>query len=778
MARRPRSIRSSTAPPPSDPNAGPSVLPSCLPPADQDQAVCAPDRLPPPEPWLMHRRLRGRPELESPWLDQDWLLTNGTGTFAMGTPAAINVRRYHALLVAATQPPVGRIVLVNQILEQLLLERADGTCQIVDFSSLLFRDERGQWVFSPAGHRWLQSFEKGAFARWTYVHQGLRLIRQLYLHWQDQATTLRYQLNFFDPSVFQAAAAAPLRRAIFRLAPMLTLRDFHGLVHCSDGLPIRSSLRSVSGGHILSVRRGPWTVTLACNGPQGLASFRNFYPQEQWWYNVFYPIEADRGLDCTEDYFVPGAFEVPLDPAGETGVSLSIALGERPADPWGWTIDDRCQELEPVIATLGSLLTVRGPDAASSAPAESSSVSPADELSQLARTLALAADDFLAQRRSPSQTHWTILAGFPWFADWGRDTFIALPGLLLCTGRLEQARSVLQLFAQHIRDGLVPNCFDDYNPLAAHYNSADASLWFIRAALEYLAFTDDRDSWDDWLGPACLSIMDAYIHGTQHGIRVAGDGLLTVGESSGQLTWMDAAAGGVPFTPRPGKVVELNALWYHALLGLAALVDHLAWPDRRAADHYLKLAERMKRSFVKVFWDERLGYLRDCVWVDAAGQEHIDASLRPNQIFTVSLPHSPLPRTKQLEVLNVVRQHLLTPMGLRTLAPSDPRYQPHYRGNAFQRDSAYHQGTVWPWLMGPFAEAVLRTGDFSPQARQEARRLIQPLLDHMLQAGWGQLHEIFDAEPGPDGRQRPNGCPAQAWSVAELLRILHLINKS
>jgi len=336
------------------------------------------------------------------------------------------------------------------------------------------------------------------------------------------------------------------------------------------------------------------------------------------------------------------------------------------------------------------------------------------------------------------------------------------------TGRFEEARLALQAYTESIRDGLVPNRFDDYDSEAAHYNTVDASLWYIRAALMYVEETGDRDCWEDWLGDSCRKIMDAYIRGTQFGIRMAGDGLVTAGSATTQLTWMDAACGGKVFTPRHGKAVEVNALWYYALVGMAEMVR----PDQPPlAEHYLKLADRIKRSFGKIFWDESCGYLRDHLWTDEQGGEHPDTTLRPNQIFALSLPVSPLPRTKQVQVLDVLRRRLLTPYGLRTLPQDDSRYHGRYTGPQFERDKAYHQGTVWCWLIGPYCEAVLRCGDFSPESRREARAVLAPLLEELEGRGLGQLHEICEA----DAPHRPVGCMAQAWSVGEALRVLRLI---
>ncbi len=356
-----------------------------------------------------------------------------------------------------------------------------------------------------------------------------------------------------------------------------------------------------------------------------------------------------------------------------------------------------------------------------------------------------------------------------------------MPGLLLATGRFTDACSTLRAFADAIRDGLVPNVFDDYNATAAHYNTVDASLWFIHAAMEYVHASGDRQSWDQWLANACMGIIDAYIKGTNPSdmpdeerrsdaslIRMTGDGLITAGSQRTQFTSKDDACDGTIFTPRAGKAVEINALWFHVLTGMAEMLGD---SNKGAADHYRKLTARISRAFSRLFWDEEQGYLYDHAWTDDQGQEQIDRTCRPNQILAVCLPHSPLPRKRQQQVLDMVRRRLFTPVGLRTLPADDSRYHGHYQGPLRARDEAYHQGTVWPWLMGPYAEAILRLGRFSPAARAEAQNAIRGLVDQMLGPGLGQIHEIYDGDPP----HHPRGCIAQAWSVAEVIRVMALI---
>lgn len=687
------------------------------------------------------------------YLPRTWLLTNGSGAYAMGTLPGVNTSRYHALLVAATRPPVGRIVVLNQVLEQLSIARADGQGQATfEFNSLRFNDGQGQPTYAPAGHGMLARFDRDLSVRWEYSFPDGSFVRELFLHWKEQAATIRYAIAL-NPNAWS------VRPPKLRLSPMLTLRDFHALNHRDQGLPL-----SVHCDRPGLVRIGRSDITVTLTGP---GAWQDASPESLWWNGAHYPADAERGQDCFEDLFVPGGFQVDLTRQTAMDIAFSVALGQHPADEQGWMTDERQTLIEGYTHALLEPSTDAAKADASNPPAKT------------ARMLAIASDDFIVERPFQGKTLATIMAGYPWFADWGRDTFIALPGLMLCTARYEQAHDVLKLYAQAIADGLVPNRFDDYDQQAAHYNTVDASLWFIRAAIEYVQCTDDRDAWEEWLAPACMSIVHAYAKGTRYHIHLTGDGLISAGDPTTQLTWMDAACGGQVFTPRPGKAVEINSLWYYALVSLTELLPGVSTVEAGAADHCRRLADRVRRSFAKVFWDEERQFLFDSVHQDDQGRTLIDLALRPNQILAVSLPVSPLPKTKQQAVLAAVGRWLATPVGLRTLATGDPNYHGQYTGNGFERDKAYHQGTIWPWLIGPYAEAILRVGDFTPQAKSQARAVLSPLLEEMLGPTLGQLHEIYEADAHlPGGRHRPVGCMAQAWSVAEVVRIWQMLLKT
>lgn len=682
-------------------------------------------------------------------LSREWLLTNGTGAFAMGSVPGVNTRRYHALLIAASKPPLGRVVALNQVHDRLVLRHGDEPAQTFELANLAFDNEHGQRVYAPRGFELLEYFTRGLTVGWRYRlpwnDASITVTRELELHWKQQAVTLRWAVEGLPND---GATAASLL-----ISPMVTLRDFHSLLQQHHAGDFACNVREQE----VTLSRAGHSLTLQCVGSR-------FVQAGDWWRSVLYSVERERGLDFKEDYFVPGWFEVPLK-GSEASASLTAVLGSSPL---------RLQGLGGRIETLENMDQVLQASLGGSSRGKAKAASLVDEA--IRKALVIAADDFVVGRTLRGEPGTTIIAGYPWFSDWGRDTFIALPGLLLCTGRFDEARQTLSVFANAVKDGLVPNCFDDRDDHAAHYNTVDASLHFIRAALQYFEATGDKATWRDTLAPAAVSIVSAYLQGTQFGIRVAGDGLVTAGHADTQLTWMDAAAHApgsgqrVVFTPRCGKAVEINALWYDVLIWLG---EQLPASFKSEAAHYSKLAARVKRAFTKTFWNEGTECLSDVVYENAQGIEQPDGSLRPNQIFAASLPNSPLPLARRKDVLRVVQQRLLTPMGLRTLATDDARYHGYYAGGPFERDRAYHQGTVWPWLIGPYCEAVLRLGKFSAAAKAEALEALTPLLGFLAGEGVGQLNEIHDGDPP----HTPRGCPAQAWSVSEVLRVLTLIKQ-
>ena len=633
----------------------------------------------------------------SPFDHQEWLLTNGTGAFAGSTVIGMNTRRYHALLVAATVPPVGRIATVNRLAETLTVDGGQGhELSVSTFANGLIH---------PAGQQYLTRFTLDDDARWGYVADGVRVDKQAQLVWGRQAAAVRYTVY--------AGTAADGRGRAFTLAvqPFVSLRDFHALRH-AGGTPFGVDAKPDA----VTVRDGPNAVTIAADGAA-------FAGHADWWYGHVYPVETERGQDDREDLFTPGTFT--LSGRGRGTFTLWLSLDAAAA------FDGYDQELarRPAVPM------------------------PPKPTSKAVNRLCRAAADFVVARKSPDGSPGTtVLAGYPWFADWGRDTMISLPGLLLVPRRFAEAKQVLSVFAQYVDGGMIPNRFDDYTG-QPEYNTVDASLWFVHAAFEYARLSGDDDTLQAVLLPACRKIIDGYRAGTRYQIKMdPADGLVHQGDADTQLTWMDAKTNGVVFTPRQGKPVEIQALWYHALV--------LMRED--------ELAARVADSFRQQFW---LG--DDAGLADVVNDGAADKSIRPNQIFAVSLAHSPLLPDQQRAVVAVVQRELLTPEGLRTLSPADPRYQGRYTGDGFHRDGAYHNGTVWPWLLGPFLEAHLRVNDRSAAAVAQARTWLKPLLAHFTDEGClGQVAEVFDG----DEPRSPKGCPAQAWSVAEVLRTTVLLN--
>ncbi len=635
----------------------------------------------------------------NPFLANEWLLTNGIGGFASSSVVGCNRRRYHGLLVAATIPPVGRFMTLNRVGELVYL---DGKNDFLELSINRFGNS-----FHPRGDRYLRRFELDRTARWEYELEGVHITKELLLAWNRNAAALRYTVQ-----------AQPGRPVELHLLPFVSMRDFHALRrHGEAPFEVKSDTWD------LSVRAADHELRLRSDAGE-------FRRAGHWWYGHTYLLESDRGLDDTEDLYVPGVLVHKMSGSGT--MTLWFALNDDPSGEWNVELA-RGPEM-PGRVFIGP------PDAAMPTPQ-----APAEPSAAVRRLLRASADFVVLRRRPDGKPATSIIAGYPWFSDWGRDTMISLPGLLLTTGRWKEAGEALSLFADHVSEGMIPNRFDDYTN-EPHYNTVDASLWFIHAAFEYLRMTGDKTMFDATLLPACRAIVAGYREGTRYNIHMdTADGLIIAGDERTQLTWMDAKHGDHAFTPRHGKAVEINALWYNALV---LLKD--------------PLAEKVRQSFARTFWMNPFRGLYDVV-----DDKHRDDSLRPNQILAVSLPNSPLDDQQQLAVVEVVRRELLTSYGLRTLAKGDPKYMGRCYGGPAERDRAYHNGTVWAWLIGPFLQAYLRVHQNSSDARRQARVWLQPLIDHLNQNCIGQINECFDA----DEPHRPVAAPAQAWSVAEVLRL-------
>ncbi|MEM8781499.1 MAG: amylo-alpha-1,6-glucosidase [Planctomycetota bacterium] len=710
-----------------------------------------------PAEWVTHDLPfdPSNPRERDRFLASEWLLTGGDGSFALGTALGCHTRRYHGLFVPAMRPPVGRVLALNQVFEKLVLTQPDGATQRIEFSTCAFLNERNERTFAPEGFAHLERFTRGLAVTWHYRWSSLRWRRTLSL--EADGATLSYELDGFDPQ---------LGEATFELAPMLTLRDFHAL---HDGVPAVSLVESESGSAVFEGEAGRIRIDVAGG---------TFEAKPNRWRDVWYALDRRRGQADREHLDLPGVFRVPSAPGQPATLRATWRSTDETADPP--IAKPRTRRLEPIRARITALLN------AADLPYDRD---------RLAAALAIASDDFVVRRPVRSETGTrelrSVIAGYPWFADWGRDTFIALPGLMLCVGRLDEALATLELFAGALRNGVVPNRFDDDDPEAMHFNTVDGAMWFVHAALETAErLRVDRRDAPGWLGDAVCAVLDAHLAGTEatdheNGdwrsvpINCGEDALLSAGDDRTQLTWMDAAAtlpDGTPavFTPRPGKAVEVNALWYSNLAGVAAAAEALGI-DALRAQTYARTAEHAGFSFLETFWDDRHGRLFDHVRPDGTPNDQH----RPNGVIAAAFARSPLSPAQRAAVLDAAEAELLTPVGLRTLASSDPQYQPRYAGPQHVRDAAYHQGTVWPWLLGAYAEGRLRAGGSNAKAKSRARDAVAPLLHRLtdpdqLGTALGQVHEIHEAaEP-----QEPRGCPAQAWSVAELLRVISLLGWS
>jgi predicted glycogen debranching enzyme len=635
-------------------------------------------------------------------LRREWLETNGIGGFASSTIIGLNTRRYHALLVAATKPPVGRIVVLSKLEETLLI---DG--QRFDLSANQYLG-----VVHPQGFRYLKQFSLDPFPVFTYEVEGIEIEKTVFMVQGENSTVVQYVLkNNHHPSRPKGLA--------LELRPLIAFRDYHSTTH--ENANIDSSVEQRPGLASVTPYQNLPTLHLAHNAV-------DLRKTGDWYRNFEYEIERERGLDFLEDLFNP--FVLRFDLRHEA----SVVASTEPRD------------IAQVQEYRQSEITRRR-NFKLATPVEDDFV----------RSLVVAADQFIVSRSDQK----TVIAGYHWFSDWGRDTMISLTGLTLVTGKHEVARSILREFAKHVDRGLLPNRFPDAGE-TPEYNTVDATLWFLEAARAYLAYTGDLEFLRNELYPVFVDIITWHVRGTRYGIKVDADGLLSSGEPGIQLTWMDAKVGDWVVTPRRGKPVEIQALWYNALCIMKDLAAKFG--DEVGHKRFHEMATLANSSFNRLFWNAKENCLYDVV--DGPLAPDVDARIRPNQIFAVSLTHSMLSADRARSIVEKVRGYLLTPYGLRTLAAGDPEYRGRYIGSPVERDGAYHQGTVWPWLMGPFVTAYIKVNGGSDIARRQAAEWLAPLKVHIADVGVGQIPEIFDG----DSPQRPRGCIAQAWSVAEILR--------
>jgi predicted glycogen debranching enzyme len=637
---------------------------------------------------------------------REWLVTNGIGGFASGTVAGSASRRYHGLLVAALNPPAGRTLLVG------------GLDELADIDGQTYPLAVHRWAsgaIAPQGYRAILKFQlDGKIPVWTYQLGNALIEKRIWMRYGENTTFIQY-------TALQASTAIALD-----LKALINYRDFHSATHAGDW----------------RMRIGPVENGICVKAFDGAAPFyirsteARCEPQHIWYRDFFFARESERGLDDREDQLYAALFRTRL----EKGQTVTMVLStEKDADHDNKTAIKDEGKRQRGILTLAKDLT-----AAASGQATPSWLS----------QLVLAADQFLVQRSLPGQTSGkTVIAGYHWFCDWGRDTMIAIPGLALSTGRRDVARQILLAFSQYVDGGMLPNNFPD-SGAAPEYNTIDATLWYFEAVRQYFAVSQDSGTLKK-LFPILAKIVTTHLKGTRYNIHAdPADGLLYGGGPAVQLTWMDAKIGDWVVTPRTGKPVEINALWINALESMSQFAKTLD----SSADVYEQLAAKAKSNFAK-FWNPQ----RNCCFdvIDAPGIGS-DPALRPNQIFAVSLNVSPLSFEQQQAVVDSCASQLLTPFGLRTLAPGEPGYRGVYSGGPRERDATYHQGLVWGWLLGPFALAHYRVY----QDRAAALAFLEPLARSIDSYGLGTLAEIFDG----DSPHRPQGCIAQAWTVGEVLR--------
>lgn len=627
-------------------------------------------------------------------LSKEWLETNGLGGFASSSIIGANTRRQHGLLVASLRPPVERRLLLAKFEERVAIDGHESAISTNLYPGTVF----------PHGFNIQMEFRLRPWPTFRYANNEFEIEKSVFLVHGENRVVVSYRC---------VRARTPLE---LKLRPLLAFRDYSALGKRNDDVNLTVDRHNGS----LSIQPYKDLPRLYFYAKPDAVDTKT-----DWYFRFTYPVEQERGLDFEEDLFTP--FELTYRLAeGETTYIVASTEHKNGVNPEELVERERRrrQEFER-------------------------------EANPIRQALLIATDSFIARR---GKDNLTVLAGFPWFTDWGRDTMIALPGLTLTSERFDVARKILLTYAQYCDKGMIPNVFPENGE--PQYNAVDASLWFVVAGWKYWKASGDDENTRQLL-PALSDVIRYYKDGTRFDIHADNDGLITAGTSGTQLTWMDVNVDGYIPTPRHGKPVEINALWLNALLMLAEMAEKLS-RDIQSAVILRKLADQVAGSFVKAYWFAEGGYLYDVIQGNFK-----DTAIRPNQIFAVSLPYSPLDKVKQKAVLDVVTAQLLTPYGLRSLTPKNEKYCGKYTGNRWQRDCAYHQGTVWPWLIGPYCDAYAKVYGTGKTQRKEIAKIIQPLLDHLGGAGLGTVAEIFDGNVP----HRPVGCFAQAWSVSELLRV-------
>lgn len=651
-------------------------------------------------------------------IKREWIITNSLGGYASSTVLGVNTRKYHGLLVAAFHPPGDRRICLAKLEEEI---------DIMNNIYPLGANEYQNGIF-PQGHLFLKEFSVSPFPKFVYNAQNVEIQKTVFMPYEKNAIITVYKVTNKN--------AADARIRVF---PLINWRHFHSV---TDRWKISWEFISKEGKEVDVQFNIPKSVLMikTTNG--------KYYPAGKWLEKLYYREEAMRGESCLEDCYQSGYFETSVKASKTENFAITAvadkneAYAEKVLSEIPDTMYDIETLLEQEIQRRENLLK-RFYD--------HESVSVDDWL----KWIVLATDIFIVKGTDATQK--AVIAGYHWFDVWGRDAFVSLPGLMLVTGRFDDARKVFLTFKKYFKDGLIPNYIPDQLESPA-YNSVDASLWFINAVLQYLKYSNDFKFVQGQLWETLKAIIDNYVRGTIFNIHMNNDGLLFHGV---QLTWMDASVDGQPITPRTGKAVEVQALWYNALKTAELLAKRFM--ENTEAERYAQMAAKAKGSFGSKFWNAE-----KCCLFDVISEASKDDSLRPNQIIAVALDFTMLDNIKNEKIVDVVFHELLTPYGLRTLAKTDPKYVGVYTGDRRSRDKAYHNGTAWPWLLGPFTTAFLKAKGYAEYRREYAlRHFLMPLFrDQLHRIGLGFLSEIFDGEQP----HMPRGCIAQAWSIAEPLR--------
>jgi predicted glycogen debranching enzyme len=652
-------------------------------------------------------------------LEKEWLITNGLGSYASSTVPGINTRKYHGLLVAALDPPGNRTVCLSKLDEDVIVGN-----DVYRLGSNEFHD-----VIYPEGYKLINQFSIDPFPTYAYDLGNVQVSKTVFMPKNKNTVAITYKLankNSYDVKI--------------RLYPLLTCRYFHTVV---DRLRIPLNFNIASNGTQFQATFQRPQATIVCRSTDG-----EFKEAINWVDRLHYRDEALRGETNVDDCFQPGYFEVEVPPNVEKEFAVSCAVSYE------------SQEAREILDSVGS--TISGiKDTFNQELSQRSDLlanfyhdHPEVPMSDWLNWILLAANSFLVENTAGRKA---VIAGYHWFEPWGRDTFISLPGLMLVTGKYNYAKDILQNFIQYCKSGLIPNFVSDKSGIPV-YNTVDGTLWYVNAVLQYVKYTGDFEFVKDVLWEKLQAIVENHQRGTLFGIHLDEDGMLMHGP---RLTWMDATVGNDVITPRTGKAVEIQALWYNTLRTMELLANKFEEPT--LAEKYAAMANQTRQSFNEKFWNPQNGCLFDVV-----DDKAVDASIRPNQIFAVSLDFTMLDSEKCQKVVDTVNRELVTPYGLKTLSLGDPKFVGRCAGDSRSRDMAYHNGTIWPWLLGPYVTAYLKVNDYTAQARKQAlENLVLPLFTVGIhQGGLGTINEIYDCDPPNE----PRGCISQAWSVAEPLR--------